>query len=242
MKQKIQKKQKKQKTGWQIANEVILLLHIVIPVWVAALMLTSAVSGKLFLIAVCSSLLLGVVYRQVKKHEKGRGLLYIARIVAIGSCIAFYLPMIVLTNFTHTKILYPLKRLDYSYGVFGSNADYYLRLLPKRLPEKCEDYSYRTQGSMPAQDYHPSSRLKFYTDNDTLEVYAAYFDKEDCIRFENDPENEEATKKIQWFCRQMGLDDPFEGSLDNAVLFWIDDYYPKGALLDYDTGLVAILT
>lgn len=237
-----QKKPKKKRSGWQILNSIILLLHIIFPVWLVPLMMISAISGKLFLIAVVTSLLLGVVYRQVKKRQNGKALLYLARVVAIGSCIAFYMPMIVLTNFSHTKLLYPLKRLDYSYGVFGENADYYLRLLPKTLPEKCEDYSYRTQGSMVAQDYHPSSYLKFYTDTGTLDAYTEHFEALDCTRLENDPENEEAMNHIHWFCGQMRLDDPCEGSFDNAVLYWFDSHYPKGALLCYDTGLVAILT
>lgn len=238
-----QKKPKKKRSDWQILNSIILLLHIVVfPVWLAAWMSTPVITGKIMLSAVVTSLLLGVVYRFVKKYQKGQGVLYFARIAAIGSCIAVYLPMIVLTNFSHTKLLYPLKRLDYSYGVFGENADYYLRLLPKTLPEKCEDYSYRTQGSMVAQDYHPSSYLKFYTDTGTLDAYTKHFEAMDCTRLENDPENEEAMNHIHWFCRQMRLDDPCEGSFDNAMLYWFDSYYPKGALLCYDTGLVAILT
>lgn len=237
-----QKKPKAKKTGWQILNEVILLLHIVFPVWLMALMLTSAITGMIILVAVITSLLLGVVYKLVKKHQKGQGVLYFARIAAIGSCIAVYLPMIVLLNFKNTKLLYPLKRLDYSYGVYGENAHYYLRLLPERLPEKCGDYSFRTQGSMVAQDYHASSYLTFYTDSGTLEEYAEHFEALDCTRLEYDPENEEAVNHIRWFCGLMRLGESFHESLDNAVLYWIDDHYPKGALLCYDTGLVAILT
>lgn len=232
------KKQKKQKSRWEKVNDAILFLHLVFPVWVMALMLTSAVSDTLFLIALAAVLLLGVVYKLVQRFQKGRWVLVTARVIAIGAYIIFYLPMLVLTQFSHAKLMYPLKRLDYTYGVFGDNAAYYQRLLPETLPEVCEDYSYRTQGSMVAQDYHPSSYLMFHTDAETLAAYAAYYDGMGLTRLEH----ELAEEKIEWFCGQMRLRDSFQEHLDSAVLYWINDYYPKGILLNAETGLVAILT
>lgn len=245
---------KSQKTRWQKINDAILVLHIVFPVWLMALMLTSAISGTLLLVAVGSALLLGIVYKVVRTWQKGRWVLLVARILAIGACIVFYLPMVVLLNFSESKLLYPLKRLDYTRGVYGDNAPYYERLLPEKLPEQCEDYMFITQGSMVAQDYHPSSYLMFHTDTTTLGAYAAHYEELGCTRLENEPayeseyeyedapENTPEQKKIDWFCGQMRLRNYFQDNLDHAVLYWLNDRYPKGMLLNYETGLVAILT
>lgn len=233
-----QKQPKKPKSRWQKVNEGILILHIVFPVWMMALMMTSAVSGTLLLIAVGASLLLGVIYKLVQRFQRGKIVLLFARIFAVGACLALYLPMLILTQFSHTKLLYPLKRLDYTYGVFGDNAAYYQRLLPESLPAVCEDYSYRTQGSMAAQDYHPSSYLMFHTDADTLRAYAAYYDSIGLMPIED----ELAAEKIDWFCGMMRLREQFQDNLDHAVLYWLGDRYPKAVLLNAETGLVAVLT
>lgn len=243
--------QKKSKTRWQKINHIILILHIIVPVWALALMMTSAISGKLLLIAAGASLLLGAVYKLVQKLRKGRWLLIIARVAAISACIVFYLPMLILMNFSRSKPLYTLKRLDYIHGVYGG-SDCYQQLLPSELPEVCEDYTFRTQGTLPAQDYHASSYLMFHTDTATLDAYAQYFGQMDCTRLENgteneyDPEEESenayAQGKIEWFCGQMRLRQSFQDNLDNAVLYWFDSRYPKAVLLNYETGLVAVLT
>lgn len=239
---------KSETSGWQLVVYLILVLHIVFPVWLMAWMLTTAISGTLLLIAIGSVLLLGIVNKAVKKWRKGRWVLVAARILAIGACIAFYLPMVVLLNFSESKLLYPLKRLDYTHGVFGENAPYYERLLPEKLPGTCEDYSFITQGSMIAQDYHPSSYLIFHTDTATLEAYATHYEELGFTRIENEPEYEPedetwtAQDDMEWFCRQMRLRDRFQDNLDHAVLYLHKDRFPKGMLLNYETGLVAILT
>lgn len=236
---KITLRSEKKKSGWQIVNSIILALHLVFPVWLMAWMYTSAISGVLLIIAVVSALALGVVYKEVQRKQKGKKLLIAARVIAIGACVVYYLPMVVLMNFVETKWMYPLKRLDYTFGVYGGNAAYYQRLLPGTLPKVCEDYSFRTQGSMIAQDYHPSSYLMFHTDTVTLDEYAAYYETLDCSRIVN---SEYTEGKFSWFCGQMRMEKYFQDDLSNAVLYWFGDYYPKGVLLNYDTGLVAVLT
>lgn len=237
-------KQKKKKTRWQKINGIILTLNIIFPVWIMALMYTSAISDVLFLIAVFSLLLNGVVYKLNEKFHKGRCFLYIARGIVISAWTVFYMPMLILMNFSHSQLIYPLKRFCYTYGVFGSNAAFYQQLLPEELPEICDDYSFRTQGSMVAQDYHPSSYLMFHTDTASLEAYVSHFDALDCARLENGTEDGDFFQnKIEWFCGQMGLRESFQDNLDNAVLYWFaGGMYPKAVLLNFETGLVAVLT
>ena len=44
---------------------------------------------------------------------------------------------------------------------------------------------------------------------------------------------------MEWFCGQMKLDQTLT---EHMVLYWFDGRYPKGILLDEETGLVAVLT
>lgn len=235
-------KPKKKKSAWEIINDIILLIHLVFPVWFVALMLTPNITLGLFAAAAVFSLLLGAVYKKVKSIHKGKKILYSARIIAISACILSYLPTAVLLNFEQTELMYPLKRICYTRGVYGSNAAYYESLLPASLPDRCEDYSFRTQGSMVAKDYHPSSYLTLYTDTETLDSFAAYYDTLDCERFRSDSDDEDIQRDFLWFCGQMRLEDTFFDGNENAVLYWFDDSYPKAILLDYDSGLFAVLT
>ena len=236
-------KEKRIKTRLQKANDIILILHIIFPLWIVPLtMYASAISGYLFFIALIAMLLLGVIYKVVTKSQKGKIILYITRIITILCVAMFYTPMILLMGFSHTKPLYELKRLDYAYGVFGDNADFYLQLLPEKLPLVCDDYSFRTMGSKVAQDYHASSYLMFHTDLNTIDSYSNYYKRLACEVRINCDEEGKVKKDIDWFCGQMKLRDTFQDNLDKAELYWFSGYYPKAVLLNRETGLVAILT
>lgn len=185
----------------------------------------------------------GVTYEKVDRIKNGRKILRYFRI-ALFLCISgLILPAIVLLSFDHTKCMYNIKRLDYTYGVFGKNAEYYKKLLPEKLPDKCEDYSFVTKGSILAQDYHASSCLMFRTDEETIKYYAEYYSLLcDEIRVEND-DSEEKIKGLDSFLKQARIsDESRRGEFDNAELYWIDGHFPKGALLDRDSGYVVILT
>ncbi|MGN0632993.1 MAG: hypothetical protein ACI4JW_03905 [Oscillospiraceae bacterium] len=237
-------KEKMTKTRLQRANGIILILHIIFPIWLIALMYTYAISKYWFLIALIAALLLGVIYKIVIKLQKGKKLLYTARVITIIIVLSFYVPVILLINFSHTKALYEIKRFDYAYGVYGKNSEFYKRLLPDKLPAVCDDYSFRTQGSMIGQDYHASSYLMFHTDSDSIDSYSEYYknlDREVRVRVNND-ESDDVKDDIDWFCVQTRLRESFQDNLDNAEIYLFDDYYPKAVLLNRETGLVAILT
>ena len=233
-------KQKEKKFSWFTVNLIILICSIVFPIWAFVLIYTSAISMTLFLIAFGASLLLGLIYKLVKKYNKGQKFLYAARGVVISAWIIFCLPTLILFSFPKNKLLYPLKRFDYMYGVYGS--DYYKEWLPSKLPEVCNDYIFITKGSMLAQDHHASSYLMFHTDTVTLDSYALHFDKLDGILYENGTEDEDI-QRIEWFCKMLSLPNIFQDSLDHAVLYWFNNgRNPKGVLLNYETGLIAIMT
>ena len=234
-------KKKQTKSRWIIVNAIVLILHIVCPVWAFAFICTIGFSGILFSSVIVTSFLLVYVYKKVNKWRNGKVILYTARALAIGSLIAVYMPMLLINNFTETKVLYSLKRADYIYGVYGRNTERYEQMLPESLPEQCEDYSFRTEGETIAQDYHPSSYLMFHTDTATLESYAAHFKKVNYERYENGSNLNKTRYNVEWFCGHMRLDDSFQDNLDNAVLYLDTDGYILAALLNYETGLVAIL-
>ena len=226
-------KHRKKRSGWAAVNSGVLVLHIIFPVWLYALMMTSAISGPLAFIAVGCSLGLGVVWKLAKRFQWSQKVIYVAWGVTACAIIAYYVPLALLCGFTKTKALYHLKRWDYATGVFGDNAEYYERLLPEYLPDVCEGYSFRTQGSVPAQDYHPSSFLVFHTDAATVGQYMRYYEGIGLARLDDDED------KRAWTARMLRLSDE---EAAGAVVFYLADYYPKAVLLSQETGLVGVLT
>lgn len=235
----------KKRSPWRIANAIVLLLHLVLPVWLFAWMYTPVISGILLPVMMICGLLPGVCSKLVKEFQKGKWLLVASRVLAVFAIAAFYTPLVVLRSAKEVQLLYPLKRFLYTYGVYGDGSGMYEAMLPEQLPDACTGYRFRTQGSLIAQDYHASSYLTFYTDVATLEAYAAYYDSMDCERIQYDPvgeTDEEQFPHLSWFCGQMQLDQNLPEHSEQMTLYWFDIYYPKGVLLDYDTGLVAVLT
>lgn len=231
---------------WRIANVTVLLLHLVLPVWIGALMLTPGISEPLFPVMLICGLLPGVCSMCVRRFQRGKGLLIASRVLALCAIAVFYTPLFLIRGATETRWLYSAKRFLYTYGVYGADGcGYYQALLPERLPDPCTGYRFRTKGSLIAQDYHASSFLIFYTDAAALDAYAAYYGSMDCERIQYDPEGkteEEQFPNLSWFCGQMRLDQSAAADPEHMVLYWFDDHYPKGVLLDHETGLVAILT
>lgn len=251
---KTKQKPKKKKTPQQRIFETIALLPVAIfPVWMFALMYTSGVSGKLFMIALGLSLLLLLVNKLTALFPKIRKLLYITAVISVCAWVVFYQPAVLMMNFSHTRPLYTLKRANYIYSVHSNRAKYYGQLLPEKLPEVCDDYSYRTYGTLLVQDYSPSSNLMFHTDAVTVDSYAEYFDGlEEFTRRENvtgydeyDGQENAASEfrnELEWFCEQMRLRDSFQDDLDHAVIYRTLGSFPKVVLLNRETGLVAIMT
>ena len=225
-------KHRTKRSGWAAVNSGVLVLHIILPVWLYALMMTSAISGPLAFIAVGCTLGLGVVWKLAKRFRWPAAVMYAAWGVTACAVAAYYLPLAVLCGFTKTEAMYHIKRWVYTTGVFGDNAGYYERLLPEYLPDVCEGYSFRTQGSVPAQDYHPSSFLVFHTDALTVGQYMRYYEGIGLAHLDDED-------KRAWTARMLRLSDE---EAAGAEVFYLADYYPKAVLLSQETGLVGVLT
>lgn len=222
--------------GWASVNNIILFLHLVIPVWLLAWMYTSAISTPLLLTAVVMSLLLGVVHKIVVKLGKGKPVLHVFRVLAVGSILAVYAPLVMLAGFQNAKVMYPFKRWVYTVGVFGENHAYYDALLPETLPQHCENYSYRAQGSMVAQDYHPTSWLEFTTDTGALDGYAAYYASQGYARCTD-------AGNYRWVMRMFRQSVAEDADIPaDVVFYYINEYYPKAVVLDYAEGRFYVLT
>lgn len=86
----------KKRSPWRIANAIVLLLHLVLPVWLFAWMYTPVITGILLPVMMICGLLPGVCSKLVKKFQKGRGLLIASRALAVFAIAAFYTPLVVL--------------------------------------------------------------------------------------------------------------------------------------------------
>ena len=153
-----------------------------------------------------------------------------------------YLPSIVLWNFNDSKIMYNIKRSDYVYGVYGFRNEKVKRckkVLPERLPEKCEDYSFMTGGAL---SYYQPSCLIFRTDDETIESYAEYYGVL-CDEFEvRDIDKQRQTEWLNSFFKRSRIEENRREEFRDAEVYRIDTGIPRGVLLDRDSGYVVILT
>ncbi|MDE6665878.1 MAG: hypothetical protein K2K14_06795 [Ruminococcus sp.] len=149
-------------------------------------------------------------------------------------------------NFRNTKLIYPLKRFCYGYGVYATNFNN--DILPLSLPKKCDDYMFITQGSFAAQDYHPSAYLAFHTDIETLNKYAEHFSSLDDAELKTThmPDKEKyVAYDDSWLkCPEelpqhvfQRLEPEHIHDFEKAIIYTVSAYYNKGCMLDYDSGL-----
>lgn len=134
--------------------------------WSSALGLTF----PLFLIGAGINLLLGIVSKLVRKYQKGKGVLYVLRGLAVLNIIALVLVPVTVVNFRRTPLFYPAKRFVFTRGV--QSKELYREMLPVHLPENCTDYYFLTQWETISQDsHHPSCYLVLHTDPASLEQF-----------------------------------------------------------------------
>ncbi len=240
---------KKKVLNWKDINKTILILNLIFPLWFVILIGVHGISGRLLLIAVTANLLLGLVYLIHSKTNKLHSFLFPLRVIAIACVILFYLPVVIM-NMNQQKWLYPVKRWLYAEGV-SSYGD----VLPKTLPEQCENYFFSAQMAAIAQDYHPSSYLAFYTDTATMQSYADSFggtktetqsleglveaDRE-YVASNSHSDYPNCPAEIPGFV--ISRVKPTE-DLHGAVMYTRNDgNYSKGLILDYDSGYVIFWT
>ncbi|MDE5772032.1 MAG: hypothetical protein K2I06_10475 [Ruminococcus sp.] len=237
----------KEKNGdiWNSINVLIAFLTIL--GGMMFLMYTSGITSVLFDIGLPVNIALVLFYKIFKKYGRFRKTVILLRITAIIIFVLGILAPITLMNFKYTKLMYPLKRFCYNYGVYGRNKN---DILPESMPKKCNDYLFITQGSVPAQDYHTDAYLIFHTDKNTLRKYEEHFNSVDnaerhTAHMPNQEEKQISDEhKILLKCPEelpryvfQRLEPEHIHDFKNAVIYTVHSYYGKGCMLDYDSGL-----
>lgn len=234
--------EKPKKTVSEILHLAVLIpCGVLFPVTIVWLLCAAGVTLTLF----PAVLILNLLPLICKRAH--RTVVRVLRLIAIAATLLYLMLPVVRFSFESDKAMYPLKKF-----VYGS--EYCKLLLPDSLPAVCEDYRIITQSAMGGlQDYHASLYLTFHTDAETLYAYEAYLDTLDIAqRYENQPLTEDELADMAGFDEEWILEancpDEFPKhvygkihppeNLEHAVTYVINEYYNKGCLLNYDTGLV----
>ena len=246
---------KPKKLGFWVANLIIGIVSVIFSCFIG--LWTLSVVGLFpyfFFVLLVLFILIPVFYRKNRKNGKFRLPMWLTRIsFVLISLLYVFLPYIG-SNFEHDEYFYIPKKLIYTYGVYSPNSSID-EMLPKHLPDECNDYKFKTQLGSIAQDYHPSVYLMFYTDKATMEQYEKNFDA-----LSNVTEVSAECEKREFY----SLDNTtfyYPKNFPNHAFSWLDDvhrkrfvdmpnaklyiagtYYTKGCLLDYDSGLVVYWT
>lgn len=194
---------------------------------------------------------------------KFRWLLYLSRTVSIGIIAAIYLLPWVCLRFEHSAWLFPLKRSIYVHGVRCPNVTD--SIMPKYLPKQHDDYFFRTEPAVLAQDYTPFAYLALHTDTATLHMYEEkvsadtrferrqnpkYTEEEISDMTENNPSAEYYTAQIECGHLPRFVYDTvkkrggIEDDLTHAVIYQGNNsgtwHCGSGALINYETGLLIV--
>lgn len=250
----INEKQPPKRSIWFWINILIAVFEIFSGAFLLCLA-TFGITLILFPFFVIINVILAILYKKYQKNKKGKILLNTMRIAALAVMAIIQLSPMAIINFRNTPNAYPLKKIVYTYGV--GHTERCRQIFPKWLPKNCEDYTFITQGQSIAQDYHASAYLIFHTDGDTLRQYEERISALGIAeRFENTPKNpkdyyddddNDEYKEMMYI--QMNRPDMLPGhvydrfcddisdDLGNAVIYYVHDYYSKGCMFNYETGL-----
>lgn len=248
--------QEKEKTPfpWSLINTIVGILLFFNPLVLFQLTvigISVPLGGALLLL--CT--IIRVLHRKYRRTGKCRNSMFVVRGVSIVLAVLYAATPMVIHSFEENRLFYQAKKYAYAYGV--GNASRTLSILPDRLPPECEDYYMITQGAMIAQDYHPSIYLMFHTNEETMRKYESHMESlAEVKRHENKPPAPDDPYYIYYMdpdpiyesarcpyefpmhvysrVRRAGFTD----SLGYAVIYEIPDYYNKGCMLNYETGLV----
>ncbi|MDE6539625.1 MAG: hypothetical protein K2K66_05500 [Ruminococcus sp.] len=230
---------------WNSINVLIVIL--MMPLGMMFLMYTSGITTVLFETGIPVNILLVLFYKLNKEFGHLGIPVIVLRIIAVIIFVSGFIAPLVLMNFKHTKLMYPVKRFCYSYGNYGVINN---NILPESLPKKCNDYMFITKGSVVAQDYHADAYLIFHTDSETLKTYEEHFDSVDnAERHTAHMPNQEEKQipdeyKILLKCPEelprhvfSQLQSEHIHNFEKAIIYKVPSYYGKGCMLDYNSGL-----
>ncbi len=215
------------------------IASLTLPICFFTIMLMPDINEILFMILAVLWLIVHCLGKLYERKGVGRKILRIFRILVLIGTVIYFIPTVLLTGFSNTEKLYPVKRYLYTQGVYGGG--FYDEFLPEQLPEHCMDYKFITQGSMIAQDYHASSYLIFHTDEQTLRSYEQKMEALDVTKLENEQHSEGKYKFPPPYVTSQLLP-VHRTDFSDSVIYHVNDYYDKGCILDYDSGLVIFWT
>lgn len=250
------------KFSWTTVNAIIavfcFLNGLFLFIWLANAL---GITMPMILINVVLNIFLAVFYEKWQKikdfqWQKGKRLRTAVILLRISAVISIVLTLsvpFVLSNsyLKYSKQMYQVKRYIYCHGVYSGYMD---KFLPEKLPKVCDDYKFITQGGGSlAQDYHASSYLIFHTDTANMHILENDYRKIDGaelaeidIEAKNEyvDENGNITEVPREFPPHVyhSLDDNHKGDFFNAVIYKVPDYYGKGCVFDYSSGLVVYWT
>lgn len=206
--------------------------------------ITFGISIVLFFIGIIVNLVLALSYGIYKNHNRCRTAVIVLRAVSITILVLAVLAPMIMMKFQNNKFIYPVKRFCYNYGNYSMVKN---NILPSGLPEKCDDYLFITQGSFPAQDYHPSAYLIFHTDSETLSEYENHFDSlynaerkvthmPDKKDYDDDDSRLKCPKELPQHVFYR-LEPEHIHNFEDSIIYTVHSYYGKGCMLDYKSGL-----
>lgn len=202
-------------------------------------------SEKNFFYAILFVVLFLILYKLRKWIKFSKPILFVVGVVMVTFFIMAYIPNMILSELSDDPRFYAIKKYIYTNSVNSYNTEFLESFLPNELPTVCESYNYETRGRVPAQDYHPWSCLKFYTDRNTQKEYADYY-KGLCDIYVTDSAEFEEHKEfvLEYFVGFTNLYNDYWEYVSNVELYGvkIDMYHYAGILIDYNTGFVTILT
>lgn len=253
------KVKEKSRFSFSTLNSIIVLLYI----FLGGFFLTVFVIGLVsyFIIPfILLNVFLAKFYKKYKKYGLHKKTVIILRTVTIISTLFCISLPIVCIRFENSKIMYQPKKMVFSYGVRVYSEET-MKRFPKNLPEKCEDYYFKTEPCMPAQDYSPTAYLSFYTDTDAIKELERNCRENDGFipeceityeeYFEENEEYYEGDLKIimSGYLQKRGLppyvyhrsSDKKQAELDkDTVIYNFTESNKYGYAFDYDSGLVVM--
>ncbi|MBR2284091.1 MAG: hypothetical protein IJ874_06690 [Ruminococcus sp.] len=238
-----EKQEKRWLFPWKWVNlllGILFFLFLIIPVY------TLGITQILFIPWLLSNLILAGLYRKWRETGFRYRRVVIARIAAVLLTLGIYVSPFICAFFNDVRLMYPVKKIVYEYGVYGLDYPEKCRvMLPETVPHDCDDYMMRTYGCLPAQDYRPYAYVWFHTDTAHLDEYAERVSAAGAERIHNtekDPADyfygEDDVRLLipdglPWWvyellCRHLSDD------LDGSEVY---NYQSGGCLFNYSTGL-----
>lgn len=129
----------------------------------------NGITGILLLPFLAANFFLVSLFRKNRKDGTFRVPLIIVRIITILFAVIIFVSPIIGVSFKNNKLFYPVKRAVFGYGVRSDSE--WKKILPQHLPDNCDEYFFRTEMSVPAQDYHPYAYLVMRCDKEQIKEY-----------------------------------------------------------------------